>query len=107
MVVVFTLTPRPKAGRRSGRIRRSRSTDESLGWQANQQFFEARLERGVSRNEYVLPDGFDNVDRVTRGRRESSSAMEINFLNAHASEHGYAREGNAWIIGVRDEHRKR
>ena len=68
-----------------------------LGWQVNEQFLQAQMERGVARIEYILPDGFDSVDQVARVRRESFSAMEINFLNAHASEFGYAREGNAWV----------
>lgn len=70
---------------------------KALGWQVNEAFLEAQLERGVSRIEYVLPDGFDSVDQVARIRRESFSAMEINFLNAHAAEYGYVREGNAWV----------
>jgi hypothetical protein len=55
------------------------------------------MENHVSRIEYVLPDGFDSVDEGARIRRESFSAMEINYLNQNAAKFGYKRVGNAWV----------
>jgi hypothetical protein len=69
-----------------------------LGWQVNEQFLRSQMEDSVSRIEYVLPDGFDSVDQVARVRRESFSAMEINFLNEHAAGYGYVRDGNSWVF---------
>lgn len=73
-----------------------------LGWQVNESFLRAQMEAGVSRIEYVLPEGFDNVDQVARVRRETFSALEINFLNENAALFGYVREGNSWVFkGIR------
>jgi len=71
---------------------------KDLGWQVNEQFLQTQLERGVSRIEYILPDGFDSVDQVARVRRESFSALEINFLNENAAKFGYERDGNSWVL---------
>jgi hypothetical protein len=70
-----------------------------LGWQANEQFLREQMENHVSRIEYVLPDGFASVDEVARIRRETFSALEINFLDQNAAAFGYTRVGNAWVYG--------
>ncbi|MBO0678873.1 hypothetical protein JRC04_15515 [Mycolicibacterium sp. S2-37] len=72
---------------------------KALGWQVNEQFLRTQLESRVPRIEYVLPDGFDTVDQVARVRRESFSALEINFLNENAAAYGYRRDGNSWVYG--------
>lgn len=69
-----------------------------LGWEVNEQFLRMQMEHQVSRIEYVLPDGFNDVDQVARVRRETFSAMEINFLNENAARFGYVRDGNAWVL---------
>ncbi|MEU0495670.1 hypothetical protein [Mycobacterium sp. NPDC006124] len=69
-----------------------------LGWKVNEQFLRMQMEHQVSRIEYVLPDGFDSVDQVARVRRETFSALEINFLNENAARFGYVREGNSWVL---------
>lgn len=65
-----------------------------------EQFLRTQMENHVPRIEYVLPDGFDSVDQVALQRRETYSAMEINFLNQHAAEFGYRRVGNEWVYGT-------
>lgn len=71
---------------------------KALGWEVNEQFLRVQMEHHVSRIEYVLPDGFDSVDQVARVRRETFSALEINFLNENAARYGYVREGNSWVL---------
>lgn len=68
-----------------------------LGWQVNEQFLRTQMENHVARIEYVLPEGFSSVDEVARVRRETFSAMEINFLNDNAAKFGYQRVGNSWV----------
>jgi hypothetical protein len=55
------------------------------------------MENHISRIEYVLPDGFNSVDEVARIRRETFSALEINWLDQNAANFGYKRVGNAWV----------
>ncbi len=69
----------------------------ALGWQVNEQFLRTQLENRIPRIEYVLPDGFSSVDEVASIRRETFSALEINFLNENAERFGYQRVGNAWV----------
>ncbi|KQY04348.1 hypothetical protein ASD37_20685 [Mycobacterium sp. Root135] len=71
---------------------------KALGWEVNEQFLRMQMEDHVSWIEYVLPDGFDSVDQVARVRRETFSALEINFLNENASRYGYVRDGNSWVL---------
>jgi hypothetical protein len=68
-----------------------------LGWQVNEQFLRTQLENKVSRVDYVLPDGFNSVEQVMRQRRESFSALEINFLKEHGAAYGYKQYGNSWV----------
>lgn len=70
---------------------------KSLGWQINEQFLRTQLASGIASIEYVLPDGFDNVEQVARVRRESFSAAEINFLKENAASYGYRQFGNSWV----------
>ncbi|BBB42799.1 endonuclease [Mycobacteroides abscessus] len=70
---------------------------KELGWQVNEQFLRTQLENKVSRVDYVLPDGFDSVEQVARQRRESFSALEINFLKEHGAAYGYKQYGNSWV----------
>lgn len=70
---------------------------KALGWQVNEQFLRTQMENHVPRIEYVLPDGFDSVDQVARVRRETFSALEINYLNDNAALFGYERVGNSWV----------
>lgn len=49
------------------------------------------------RIEYVSPDGFNDVDQVTRVRRKTFSAMEIEYLTEHAADYGCHRVGNSWV----------
>jgi hypothetical protein len=70
---------------------------KALGWQVNEQFLRTQMENHVPRIDYVLPDGFDSVDQVARVRRESFSALEINYLNDNAALFGYERVGNSWV----------
>jgi uncharacterized protein YukE len=74
--------------------------EKALVWPVNEQFLRTQMENHVPRIEYVLPDGFDSVDQVALQRRESYSAMEINFLNQNAAEFGYRRVGNEWVYGT-------
>jgi uncharacterized protein YukE len=74
--------------------------EHAVAWPVNEQFLRAQMENHVPRIEYVLPDGFDSVDQVALQRRETYSAMEINFLNQHAAEFGYRRVGNEWVYGT-------
>lgn len=73
------------------------SQKRALGWQVNEQFLRTQLENHVPRIEYVLPDGFSSVDEVAMVRRESFSALEINYLIDNAENFGYQRIGNAWV----------
>lgn len=73
------------------------SQGQNLVWQTNEAFLRQQMENQVPRIEYILPDGFSNVDEVARVRRESFSALEINYLNQNAAAFGYERVGNAWI----------
>ncbi|WP_255773232.1 WXG100 family type VII secretion target [Mycobacteroides abscessus] len=70
---------------------------KELGWQVNEQFLRSQLENKVSRVDYVLPDGFNSVEQVMRQRRESFSALEINFLKEHGAAYGYKQYGNSWV----------
>ncbi|SIK43652.1 Uncharacterised protein [Mycobacteroides abscessus subsp. abscessus] len=70
---------------------------KELGWQVNEQFLRTQLENKVSRVDYVLPDGFNSVEQVARQRRESFSALEINFLKEHGAAYGYKQYGNSWV----------
>ncbi len=70
---------------------------DALGWQVNERFLRTQMENRVGRIEYILPDGFSSVDQVARVRRESFSALEINFLNENAASFGYERYGNSWV----------
>jgi hypothetical protein len=71
--------------------------EQDLAWEANEEFLRKQMENHVSRIEYILPDGFDSVDDVARIRRESFSALEINFLDQNGAKFGYRRIGNAWV----------
>jgi uncharacterized protein YukE len=75
----------------------SESHAQDLAWEANEAFLRKQMENHVSRIEYVLPNGFDSVDEVARIRRETFSALEINFLDQNAAQFGYRRIGNAWV----------
>lgn len=70
---------------------------KALGWQVNEQFLRTQLENRVPQIEYILPEGFNSVDDVARIRRESFSALEINFLEQNAATYGYQRVGNSWV----------
>jgi uncharacterized protein YukE len=70
---------------------------QDLGWQVNEAFLREQMENRVPRIEYVLPDGFNSVDEVARMRRETFSALEINWLDRNAANFGYRRVGNAWV----------
>jgi len=70
---------------------------QDLGWQVNEAFLREQMENHISRIEYVLPDGFNSVDEVARIRRETFSALEINWLDQNAANFGYKRVGNAWV----------
>ncbi|GFG66975.1 hypothetical protein MKUB_44650 [Mycobacterium kubicae] len=70
---------------------------KNLGGQVNEQFLRVQMENHFPRIEYVLPERFGSVDEVARVRRESFSALEINYLNENAAKCGYTRIGNAWV----------
>lgn len=53
----------------------------AVGQDVNEQFLEVQLERSVPRIDYVLPDGFNNVDQVALVHRECFSATQLNFLD--------------------------
>jgi hypothetical protein len=74
--------------------------EHAVAWPVNEHFLRTQMENHVPRIEYVLPDGFDSVDQLALQRRETYSAMEINFLNQHAAEFGYRRVGNQWVYGT-------
>lgn len=71
--------------------------EDYLAWQVNEQFLRSQMENGVSRIEYVLPDGFQNVEEVSALRPDSFSAKEIEFLKDYADEYGYQQVGDTWI----------
>ncbi|MBB4854716.1 hypothetical protein HNP40_002103 [Mycobacteroides chelonae] len=75
----------------------SKPEADALGWQVNEQFLRQQMENHVGRIDYVLPDGFSSVDQVARVRKESFSALEINYLNENASRFGYTRYGDSWV----------
>ncbi|MEO6811537.1 MAG: endonuclease, partial [Isosphaeraceae bacterium] len=75
----------------------SDSQTQNLPWRANEAFLRQQMENRVSRIEYILPEGFDSIDQVARVRRETFSALEINYLNQNAATFGYKRVGNTWI----------
>jgi uncharacterized protein YukE len=73
------------------------SQGRSLTWQVNEQFLRDRMEEGVPRIEYVVPDGFDSVEQLADAQRRSFSALEINFLKENAEAYGYVQHGNVWV----------
>ena len=73
------------------------SAAKDVGWGVNEQFLRQQMENQVGRIDYVLPEGFTSVDQVVRERRETFSALEINYLNENAAQYGYERVGNSWI----------
>jgi hypothetical protein len=77
--------------------RLSEAQAQDLAWEANESFLRTQMENHVSRIEYILPEGYDSVDDVARIRRESFSALEINFLDQNGAQFGYRRIGNAWV----------
>jgi uncharacterized protein YukE len=77
--------------------RLSEAQAQDLAWEANEAFLRKQMENHVSRIEYILPEGYDSIDQVARIRRESFSALEINFLDQNGAKFGYRRSGNAWV----------
>jgi uncharacterized protein YukE len=75
----------------------SEAQAQDLAWEANEAFLRKQMENHVSRIEYILPAGFDSVEDVARIRRETFSALEINFLDQNGAKFGYRRIGNAWV----------
>jgi hypothetical protein len=71
--------------------------EQGLVWPVNEEFLRGQMESGVSRIEYVLPDGFSSVEQVAGVQRQSYSALEINFLKDNAAAYGYEQQGNAWV----------
>ena len=71
--------------------------ERSVVWQVNEQYLRGQMESGVSRIEYVLPDGFDSVEQLASVQRQSYSALEINFLKENAAAYGYEQHGNVWV----------
>jgi uncharacterized protein YukE len=76
----------------------SDTQERGLAWQVNEQFLRGKMEDGVPRIEYVLPEGFDSVEQLAAVRRRSFSALEINFLKENAEAYGYAQHGNVWVL---------
>ncbi|CAJ1586167.1 hypothetical protein [[Mycobacterium] wendilense] len=68
-----------------------------LGWEANERFLRTQMENGVSRIVYVLGESYTSLEDVLIRRKNSFSAMEIDFLTENAAKYGYRRVGNGWI----------
>ncbi|WP_067968912.1 putative alpha/beta hydrolase [Mycolicibacter icosiumassiliensis] len=75
----------------------SETQQRDLAWQVNEQFLRAQMEEGVPRIEYLMPEGFESVEKLARVDRLSFSAAEINFMKENASRYGYQQYGNAWL----------
>lgn len=77
----------------------SKPDANALAWQVNEQFLRNQMESGVGRIDYVLDrDVYSSLEEMIIDRRDSFSAMEIDFLMKNAEAYGYRRAGESWIF---------